>query len=82
MPITLLTDVADDEVRDRQVLRKDDMQKLTIAIGLTLGSILGGYLPVVLFHVSSFSWLSLVCGFIGCLVGIWLGWKLTLWIEE
>jgi len=58
------------------------MEKLTIAIGLTLGGIIGGYLPVVLFHVSTFSWASLVCGFLGCLAGLWLGWKLTLWIEE
>ena len=54
------------------------MEKLTIAIGLTLGGIIGGYLPVVLFHVSTFSWASLVCGFLGCLAGLSLGWKLTL----
>ncbi len=58
------------------------MAKLTIYIGLMIGGIIGGYLPVVLFHVSSFSWVSLVCGFVGCIVGLWLGWKLTLWIEE
>ena len=58
------------------------MEKLTIAIGLTLGGIIGGYLPVVLFDVSTFSWVSLVCGFLGCLAGLWLGWKLTLWIEQ
>jgi hypothetical protein len=53
------------------------MEKLTIYIGLTIGGIIGGYLPVALFHVSGLSWVSLVCGF----VGLWLGWKLTLWIE-
>ena len=58
------------------------MEKLTIYIGLTIGGIVGGYLPVVLFNVSAFSWLSLICGFVGCIVGVWLGWKLTLWIEE
>ena len=58
------------------------VEKLTIYIGLTIGGIIGGYLPVVLFNVSAFSWLSLVCGFVGCIVGVWLGWKLTLWIEE
>ena len=58
------------------------MEKLTIYIGLTIGGIIGGYLPVVLFQVSGFSWVSLVCGFVGCLVGVWLGWKLTRWIEE
>ena len=58
------------------------MEKLTIYIGLTIGGILGGYLPVVLFGASGFSLLSLVCGFVGCIVGAWLGWKLTLWIGE
>ena len=58
------------------------MAKLTVYIGLTIGGIIGGYLPVALFQVSSFSWVSLVCGFAGCLVGLWLGWKLTLWIDE
>ena len=58
------------------------MEKLTLYIGLMMGGIIGGYLPVVLFHVSGFSWVSLVCGFVGCIVGLWLGWKLTLLIEE
>ena len=58
------------------------MEKLTIYIGLMIGGIVGGYLPVVLFHVSSFSWVSLICGFVGCIVGVWLGRKLTLWIGE
>jgi ABC-type lipoprotein release transport system permease subunit len=33
-------------------------------------------------RLSAFSWLSLICGFVGCIAGLWLGWKLTLWIEE
>jgi len=53
------------------------MEKLTIYIGLTIGGIIGGYLPVVLLQVSGFSWVSLVCGFVGCIVGLWLGWRLT-----
>jgi len=58
------------------------MEKLTIYIGLTVGGIVGGYLPVVLLGVGAFSWVSILCGFIGCVIGTWLGWKLTLWIEE
>ena len=58
------------------------VEKLTIYIGRMVGGIIGGHLPVVLFHVSAFSWLSLICGFVGCIVGVWLGWKLTLWIGE
>jgi len=58
------------------------MEKLTIYIGLTIGGIVGAYLPVVLFQVGGLSLVSLVCGFVGCIVGAWLGWKLTLWIGE
>jgi hypothetical protein len=59
-----------------------DVEKLTIYIGLTVGGIVGGYLPVLLFHASAFSVLSLVLGLVGCVVGAWLGWKVTLWIDE
>jgi hypothetical protein len=58
------------------------VEKLTIYVGLTLGGIIGGYLPVALFQVGAFSWQSLICSFIGCIIGTWLGWKLTLWIES
>jgi len=58
------------------------MEKLTIYAGLTIGGIIGGYLPVVLFRVGALSLVSLICGFVGGIVGLWLGWKLTLWIEE
>ncbi len=58
------------------------MAKMTITIGLILGSIVGAYVPVWLFHVSALSALSLVLGFVGAFAGAWLGWKLTQWIEE
>ncbi len=58
------------------------MGKLTIYMGLTVGGIIGGYLPVALLHVSTFSILSIVCGFVGCVVGLWVGWKLMTWIED
>jgi uncharacterized membrane protein YeaQ/YmgE (transglycosylase-associated protein family) len=77
-----VADAADDDDGTGERGGRTTMEKLTIYIGLTIGGIIGGYLPVVLFNVSSFSWVSLVCGFVGCIVGLWLGWKLTLWIEE
>jgi uncharacterized membrane protein YeaQ/YmgE (transglycosylase-associated protein family) len=77
-----LADAVDDAYGTSELSGGTTMEKLTIYIGLTIGSIIGGYLPVVLFNVSAFSWLSLICGFVGCIVGVWLGWKLTLWIEE
>ncbi len=53
--------------------RKESMGKLTIYMGLTVGGIIGGYLPVALLHVSTFSILSIVCGFVGSVVGLWVG---------
>ena len=76
-----MADVVDDDGTG-ELSGRTTMEKLTIYTGLTIGGIIGGCLPVVLFHVSAFSWVSLICGFVGCFVGLWLGWKLTLWIEE
>jgi hypothetical protein len=58
------------------------MGKMTLYMGLTVGGIVGGYLPVALLHVGTFSALSLICGFVGCFVGLWLGWRLMMWIED
>jgi hypothetical protein len=77
-----VVDAVGDDNGTGELNGRTTMEKLTIYIGLTIGGIIGGYLPVVLLHVSAFSWVSLVCGFVGCFVGVWLGWKLTLWIEE
>jgi hypothetical protein len=57
------------------------MQRATITIGVVVGSIVGAYVPVLLFHVGALSLLSLVLGFVGAVVGAWLAWRLTLWIE-
>jgi uncharacterized membrane protein YeaQ/YmgE (transglycosylase-associated protein family) len=58
------------------------MGKMTLYMGLTVGGIVGSYLPVVLLSVSELSVLSIVCGFVGCVVGLWLGWRLMMWIED
>jgi len=58
------------------------MARATIAIGVVVGSIVGAYVPMLLFHASAFSVLSFVMGTVGAIVGAWLAWKLTLWIEE
>ena len=58
------------------------MAKTVIFIGVIVGSIVGAYIPVLLFHVSALSLLSLVMGFVGAVAGAWLGWKLTQWIAE
>jgi hypothetical protein len=80
VPITPVAEASDDAAGERS--GRTAVGKLTIYIGLTIGGVVGGYLPVVLFNAGSLSLVSLVCGFVGCVVGAWLGWKLTLWIEE
>ena len=58
------------------------MGKMVLYMGLTVGGIIGGYLPVVLLNAGTFSILSIACGFVGCAVGLWVGWKLMMWIED
>ena len=58
------------------------MEKLIIYAGLTIGAAAGAYAPVVLLGVSTFSWVSLACGILGGIVGIWLGWKITSWAGD
>lgn len=50
------------------------MSKTFIMIGLFLGSIAGGYVPL-LWGGSVFSFSSIIFSAIGALVGIWLGFK-------
>ena len=58
------------------------MEKITIYIGLFVGSIVGSWLPVTLLHQGWLSAASLIGGFVGAVVGTWLGWKLSQWIES
>ena len=41
-----------------------------------VGGVVGGYLPI-LFGAGSFSGWSLLGGFVGGIVGIWVGYKLS-----
>jgi hypothetical protein len=58
------------------------MEKMTIWIGLFVGSIVGSWLPVALFNQGWFSAASLIGGFVGAVAGTWLGWKLAQWVES
>jgi hypothetical protein len=58
------------------------MEKMTILIGLFLGSVVGGWLPVALTGAGWFSAASLIGSFVGAVAGTWLGWKVTVWIDS
>lgn len=51
------------------------MEKLFIYGGITLGGIIGAYIPVWLFNVDGLSLISLIGGTIGSLVGLFFGYK-------
>lgn len=51
------------------------MNKLYIYGGIAIGSIVGAYIPVVLFGSSELDGISLLAGFLGSIVGLILGYK-------
>lgn len=50
--------------------------KFLIIAGLTVGSIVGGYLPTF-FGVDMFSYISILTSGIGAIAGIYIGYKLS-----
>lgn len=50
--------------------------KFLILVGMTVGSIIGGYIPI-LFGVDMFSYFSVLTSGIGALLGIFIGYKLN-----
>lgn len=53
------------------------MSKKTVYLAATIGGIIGGYLPVVLFGAGSFSIWSILGSLVGGLGGIWVAVKLS-----
>ena len=51
------------------------MAKLLIYIGITIGGIVGAYVPVWILHVDTFSLWSIIFGAVGSFIGLWLGYK-------
>lgn len=49
--------------------------KTIIFIGMTVGSIVGGYLPT-LFGVDVFSFTSILTSGVGAILGIWVAYRL------
>ena len=50
--------------------------KLLIFVGMTVGSIIGGYIPS-LFGAGLFSYSSVLFSGIGAIAGVWAGYKLS-----
>lgn len=50
--------------------------KFLIFLGMTIGSIIGGYLPT-LFGVDAISYTSVITSSIGAIIGIIIGYKLS-----
>lgn len=49
--------------------------KTLVTIGMIVGSIIGGYLPM-LFGISAFSYTAVLTSGIGSIIGIWIGYKI------
>ena len=58
------------------------MDKLFIYGGITVGSVIGAYLPVWLFSANPLGFFSIVCGVVGSLLGLWAGYVFTQNIGE
>jgi hypothetical protein len=58
------------------------MAKGIVMLGATLGSIGGGYMPSLWGDTSALSFISLLFGTIGGIVGIWAGYKVSQYIDE
>lgn len=50
--------------------------KKTVMTGMVIGSLVGGYMPV-LWGESMFSFTSVIFTAVGGIVGIWLGFKIS-----
>lgn len=57
------------------------MARMFIYAGITLGGLVGGYLPVVMWHSSSFGVASIVGGIVGGFVGLWAGFKVYQYLD-
>lgn len=49
--------------------------KTLVTIGMIVGSLVGGYLPV-LFGIDAFSFTAATTSAIGAIIGVWIGYKI------
>ncbi|MCL4365742.1 hypothetical protein M1437_00765 [Patescibacteria group bacterium] len=50
--------------------------KVLVYLGMTIGSIVGGYIPT-LFGAGLISYSSVLFSGIGAIIGVWIGYKLS-----
>jgi hypothetical protein len=51
--------------------------KFMIYLGASVGGVVGGYIPVWLWHAGTFSLWSVIGGIVGTVIGIWAGYKFS-----
>ncbi len=56
--------------------------KTIIMIGATMGSIAGSYIPRLWGDTDGLSFISLLLGSIGGIIGIWIGYKIIQYIQD
>lgn len=52
--------------------------KVLVFFGMTIGSVIGGYIPT-LFGAGFLSYSSVLFSGIGAIIGVWIGYKLSNW---
>ena len=63
-----------------EIVMDEKISAIFIWLGLFIGSAIGSYIPC-LWGESIFSLSSLIGGIIGSVVGIWIGFKLSQWLD-
>jgi hypothetical protein len=51
------------------------MDKIYIYGGITFGSLVGAYIPVLLFNANPLGLFSIIGGIVGSFIGLWFGYK-------
>jgi uncharacterized membrane protein len=56
--------------------------KILIYIFASIGGLAGAYVPAIFGNNNMLSGWSLLCGFVGTIIGIWVGYKVGQYIED
>jgi len=52
------------------------MDKKLVYLAIGVGGFIGAYLPVILFHVDGFSFVSIFSGILGSFIGLFVAYKI------